>query len=68
MHLAMVTTVRNECDVIIVRSPANAAFLDRSTLDHRSTDATPLILRKLADEGLVLLSRKTTASSIKVRK
>lgn len=60
MRLAAVTTVRNECDVIEAFVRHNAAFFDcLYILDHRSTDATPVILRKLADEGLpVLLSRE----------
>jgi hypothetical protein len=60
MRLAAVTTVRNECDIIESFVRHNAAFLDcLYILDHRSTDATPVILRKLADEGLpVLLSRE----------
>lgn len=60
MRLAAVTTVRNECDIIESFVRHNAAFLDCFyILDHRSTDATPVILRKLADEGLpVLLSRE----------
>jgi hypothetical protein len=60
MRLAAVTTVRNESDVIESFVRHNAAFLDcLYILDHRSTDATPRILRKLADEGLpVLLSRE----------
>ena len=60
MRLAAVTTVRNECDIIESFVRHNAAFLDCFyILDHRSTDATPVILRKLADEGFpVLLSRE----------
>jgi glycosyl transferase family 2/alpha 1,4-glycosyltransferase len=60
MRLAAVTTVRNECDIIESFVRHNAAFFDcLYILDHRSTDATPIILRKLADEGLpVLLSRE----------
>jgi Glycosyl transferase family 2/Alpha 1,4-glycosyltransferase conserved region/Glycosyltransferase sugar-binding region containing DXD motif len=60
MRLAAATTVRNECDVIEAFVRHNAAFFDcLYILDHRSTDATPVILRKLADEGLpVLLSRE----------
>jgi Glycosyl transferase family 2/Alpha 1,4-glycosyltransferase conserved region len=60
MHLAAVTTVRSECDVIESFVRHNAAFFDRLyILDHRSVDATTDILRKLADEGLPLvLSRE----------
>jgi Glycosyl transferase family 2 len=60
MRLAAVTTVRNECDIIESFVRHNAAFLDcLYILDHRSADATPVILRNLADEGLpVLLSRE----------
>ncbi|MGA7487991.1 MAG: glycosyltransferase family 2 protein [Xanthobacteraceae bacterium] len=60
MHIAAVTTVRNECDIIESFVRHNAAFLDcLYILDHRSTDSTPVILRKLADEGLpLLLSRE----------
>ena len=55
MQLAAVTTVRNECDLIEAFVRHNAAFFDRLyILDHRSTDSTPRILRKLADEGLPL--------------
>ncbi len=59
MHLAAVTTARNECDIIESFVRHNAAFFDRLyILDHRSTDSTPEILRKLAGEGLPLaLSR-----------
>ncbi|HEY7665054.1 MAG TPA: glycosyltransferase family 2 protein [Xanthobacteraceae bacterium] len=64
MRLAAVTTVRNECDIIESFVRHNAAFLDcLYILDHRSTDATPDILRKLAAEGLpVLLSREDHGS------
>jgi hypothetical protein len=56
MRLAAVTTVRNECDVVESFIRHNAAFFDRLyILDHRSTDQTPVILRKLADEGLPLV-------------
>ena len=60
MRIAAVSTVRNECDIIELFVRHNAAFLDcLYILDHRSTDATPVILRKLADEGLpLLLSRE----------
>jgi hypothetical protein len=60
MRLAAVTTVRNECDIIESFVRHNAAFVDcLYILDHRSTDATPSILHKLADEGLpLLLSRE----------
>src|SRR5258708_1949952 len=60
MRLAAVTTVRSECDIIESFTRHNAAFFDRLyILDHRSADATPVILRKLADEGLPLgLSRE----------
>jgi glycosyl transferase family 2 len=63
MKLAAVTTVRNECDIIESFVRHNAAFVDRLyILDHRSTDTTPKILRKLADEGLPLdLSRDDEA-------
>jgi Glycosyl transferase family 2 len=55
MKLAAVTTVRNECDIIESFVRHNAAFCDRLyILDHRSTDTTTKILRKLADEGLPL--------------
>jgi Glycosyl transferase family 2 len=55
MQLAAITTVRNECDIIEAFVRHNAAFCDRLyVLDHRSTDATPNILRELADEGLPL--------------
>jgi hypothetical protein len=59
MKLAAVTTVRNECDIIESFVRHNAAFFDRIyILDHRCTDSTPAILRKLADEGLpITLSR-----------
>ncbi len=60
MRLAAVTTVRSECDIIESFTRHNAAFFDRLyILDHRSADATPVILRKLAAEGLPLaLSRE----------
>ena len=60
MHLAAVSIVRSECDIIESFVRHNAAFFDRLyILDHRSTDTTPDILRKLADEGLPLvLSRE----------
>jgi len=60
MHLAAVSIVRSECDIIESFVRDNAAFFDRLyILDHRSTDTTPDILRKLADEGLPLvLSRE----------
>src|SRR5260370_20639544 len=60
MRLAAVTTVRSECDIIESFTRHNAAFFDRLyILDHRSADATPVILRKLAAEGLPLaLSRQ----------
>jgi Glycosyl transferase family 2 len=60
MRLAAVTMVRSECDIIEAFVRHNAAFFDRLyILDHRSTDTTPEILRKLADEGLPLvLSRE----------
>ncbi len=60
MHLAAVSIVRSECDIIERFVRHNAAFFDRLyILDHRSTDTTPDILRKLADEGLPLeLSRE----------
>lgn len=63
MRIAAVTTVRSECDIIESFVRHNAAFLDRLyILDHRSADATPEILRKLADEGLPLtLSREDYA-------
>lgn len=55
MHLAAVTTVRNECDIIESFVRHNAAFFDRLyILDHRSTDKTSAILRSLAQEGLPL--------------
>ena len=61
MHLAAVSIVRSECDIIESFVRHNAAFFDRLyILDHRSTDTTPDILRKLADEGLPLaLSRES---------
>src|SRR5260370_15308678 len=56
MRLAAVTTVQNECDIGESFIRHNAAFFDRLyILDHRSTDKTPVILRKLADEGLPLV-------------
>jgi Glycosyl transferase family 2/Alpha 1,4-glycosyltransferase conserved region len=60
MHLAAVSIVRSECDIIESFVRHNATFFDRLyILDHRSTDTTPDILRKLADEGLPLvLSRE----------
>jgi Glycosyl transferase family 2/Alpha 1,4-glycosyltransferase conserved region len=60
MHLAAVSMVRSECDIIESFVRHNAAFFDRLyILDHRSTDTTPDILRKLAGEGLPLsLSRE----------
>ena len=60
MRLAAVSMVRSECDIIESFVRHNAAFFDRLyILDHRSTDATPDILRKLAEEGLPLtLSRE----------
>jgi Glycosyl transferase family 2 len=59
MQIAAVTTVRNECDIVESFVRHNATFFDRLyILDHRSRDATPDILRRLADEGLPLtLSR-----------
>jgi len=70
MRLAAVTTVRNECDIIESFVRHNAAFLDCFyILDHRSTDATPVILRKLTDEGLpVLLSREDRGISTKAQR
>src|SRR6476660_1259053 len=61
MRLAAVTMVRSECDIIESFVRHDAAFFDRLyILDHRSTDTTPDILRKLADEGLPLaLSRES---------
>jgi glycosyl transferase family 2/alpha 1,4-glycosyltransferase len=60
MRLAAVTTVRSECDIIESFVRHNAAFFDRLyILDHRSADATPAILRQLAEERLPLaLSRE----------
>ena len=60
MRLAAVTMVRSECDIIESFVRHNAAFFDRLyILDHRSTDTTSDILRKLAEEGLPLvLSRE----------
>jgi hypothetical protein len=60
MHLAAVSIVRSECDIVESFVRHNAAFFDRLyILDHRSTDTTPDILRKLADDGLPLvLSRE----------
>ena len=60
MRLAAVSMVRSECDIIESFVRHNAAFFDRLyILDHRSTDTTPDILRKLAEEGLPLtLSRE----------
>ncbi len=56
MRLAAVATVRNECDIVESFVRHNAAFFDRLyILDHRSTDKTPVILRKLKDEGLPLM-------------
>jgi glycosyl transferase family 2 len=60
MHLAAVSIVRSECDIIESFVRHNATFFDRLyILDHRSTDTTPDILRRLADDGLPLvLSRE----------
>ena len=60
MHLAAVSIVRSECDIIEPFVRHNATFFDRLyILDHRSTDTTPDILRRLADDGLPLvLSRE----------
>ena len=60
MHLAAVSIVRSECDIIKPFVRHNATFFDRLyILDHRSTDTTPDILRRLADDGLPLvLSRE----------
>jgi hypothetical protein len=63
MQLAVVTSVRNECDIVESFVRHNAAFCDRLyVIDHRSSDATPDILRRLVDEGLPLeVSRDETA-------
>ena len=60
MHLAAVAIVRSECDIVESFVRHNATFFDRLyILDHRSTDTTPDILRRLADDGLPLaLSRE----------
>ena len=60
MRLAAVSIVRSECDIIESFVRHNATFFDRLyILDHRSTDTTPDILRRLADDGLPLvLSRE----------
>src|SRR4051812_36827526 len=60
MHLAAVSIVRSECDIIESFVRHNATFFDRLyILDHRSTDTTPDILRRLLDDGLPLvLSRE----------
>ena len=60
MHLAAVSMVRSEWDIIESFVRHNATFFDRLyILDHRSTDTTPDILRRLADDGLPLvLSRE----------
>ena len=58
MHLAAVSIVRSECDIIEPFVRHNATFFDRLyILDHRSTDTTPDILRRLADDGLPLVLR-----------
>jgi hypothetical protein len=64
MRLAAVTTVRSECDIIEAFVRHNSAFFDRLyILDHRSTDSTPEILRRLRAEGLPLvLSREDHGS------
>ena len=55
MRLAGVTIVRDECDIVEAFVRHNAAILDRLyVVDHRSSDATPEILRRLAAEGLPL--------------
>jgi len=55
MKIAAVTTVRNESDIVESFVRHNAAFIDRLyILDHRSTDSTPEILRRLTEEGLPL--------------
>jgi glycosyltransferase involved in cell wall biosynthesis len=57
-----VGTVKNEADIIEASVRHNLGYLDRIILfDHDSSDATPRILRAMADEGLPisLLSSRT---------
>ena len=59
MKIAAVTTVRNESDIVESFVRHNAAFIDRLyILDHRSTDSTPAILRRLIEEGLPLTASR----------
>jgi hypothetical protein len=53
MKIAAVAAVRSESDIIEPFIRHNLGFFDRLyLLDHRSTDSTPVILRRLAAEGL----------------
>ena len=54
-RLVGVSIVKNEADIIEAFVRHNLRFLDQLILtDHHSTDATPVILRALAAEGLPL--------------
>ena len=64
MKLWAVSMVRNEADVVEAFVLHNLAFLDGLVvLDHRSTDATRTLLRRLQAKGLplVLLQSRETA-------
>lgn len=53
--IAVVCLLRNECDIVEFFARHIANLCDHIFfLDHQSTDATPLILERLAEEGLPL--------------
>lgn len=53
MKIACITQVRDECDIIELFVRINARVFDHIyIIDNNSADATPIILKKLQDEGL----------------
>jgi glycosyltransferase involved in cell wall biosynthesis len=59
MKIAIISMIKNECDIIELFIKHNSKFADKIFLmDHQSTDGTDLIVKKMADKGYsVVLSK-----------